>query len=304
MQTSSFDAVLTCFNAEKTIGAAIHSILNQSIPLKRIIIIDDCSTDKSVDVILAYQAENPQIYLINNPINEGQSVCRNLGVSFSTSEFIVFFDDDDVSSPQRISAHKLMFERGSDINFVSSKIQYLGDYSRLCTNSEYLGSLEIGALTRLLLLGKSMEKGLVLQMPASTSAVSREAFQLVGGYDPVLRRLEDVDLALRFSGNSKIFGFSSDELVLRLATNSDDKGSGRDIFFESVILSRYRKFLSHKELKGALLHTETRRLYFSQKYFDLLIHLLSHPFYFLNKMTLSLAPARRMLHDFRKAITE
>ncbi len=127
----NFDAVLTCYNAENTIALAIESILNQTIPLSKIFIIDDNSTDNSFQILEHYKKFNKQIQLIRNDLNVGQSVSRNLGVSQSQSDFIIFFDDDDISSPNRVEAHKLMFENGADISFVSSRIVYSGTYSRL-----------------------------------------------------------------------------------------------------------------------------------------------------------------------------
>jgi glycosyltransferase involved in cell wall biosynthesis len=299
----NFDAVLTCYNAENTIALAIESILNQTIPLSKIFIIDDNSTDNSFQILEHYKKFNKQIQLIRNDLNVGQSVSRNLGVSQSQSDFIIFFDDDDISSPNRVEAHKLMFENGADISFVSSRIVYSGTYSKLCINSKHLGKCEIEEMAQLLLLGRPLESGLVLQIPACTSAVSRKAFDFIGGYDPDLRRLEDVDLALKFSLHGKTFGFSSDMLVSRFATFSSDKGSGLDMLFEVTILERFAIYLTNIQFERALIHAKSRKLYFSRRFFALSIHLIKNPRYLLKICAGSLVPFRRVLHDLRKALS-
>ena len=296
----SYCAVLTVFNAEYTVGRAIQSILDQSLPPTEIFVIDDNSQDNSRQIVRDFVDRDPRIALIENKTNFGQSQNRNVGVFKSKSDFVVFFDDDDQSLPGRALEHSKMFQSGASISFVSSEIRYMNGYSVQARNAEYSGILDFQKLVRKLLLGEVNESYADLSIPASTLAVRTKEFKTVGGFDPGLRRLEDVDLALKYAQSRQVFGFSSSLLVDRYSTLSMSKGNGIDMKFESLLLNRYRGQLIHSEYVFAQKHCRTRQLYFSKQYPSLFLHLLMNPDYSLNILKKPRTFIRRLVHDYRR----
>lgn len=295
-----YDAVLTCFNAEKTIERALEGILCQTLPASRIIVIDDCSTDGSVELVKSIAQINHRITLVVQEFNNGQSFCRNFGARLSDSNFIVFFDDDDVALSGRALEHARMFEVGAAISYVSSKILYPNGYCVRVSNSEFVSKLDVQELSKKLLLGAKRGDSWNIAVPASTLAVRTDVFEKIGGFDPNLRRLEDVDLALKYSSNGEIFLFSSKELVNRYSTISSDKGRGIDMDYELRLLSRYRNHFSSKEFDFAVKHCRTRELYFSTRYLRLAMHLCKHPIYSIKVFGRSSNPLKRVLHDIKR----
>ena len=97
---ATYAAVLTTFNAEKTIERALESILAQSISATEIVIIDDASQDATVKILHSSFNHVPNLTIIVNEKNSGQSFSRNIAAQISTSELLIFFDDDDISHPQ------------------------------------------------------------------------------------------------------------------------------------------------------------------------------------------------------------
>lgn len=89
------DIIIPAYNCEKTIGISIDSILKQNHFVGKIIIIDDCSTDKTRDVILEFQKTVDFILYKQNPQNLGAGNSRNIGLKLSTSRYISFLDSDD-----------------------------------------------------------------------------------------------------------------------------------------------------------------------------------------------------------------
>ncbi len=81
------------YNNSELIKTSIDSVLNQSYQDFELIIIDDCSTDNSIEVINSYS--DNRIRLIQNPINKGCGYCRYIGVKQSKGDFITFLDSDD-----------------------------------------------------------------------------------------------------------------------------------------------------------------------------------------------------------------
>ena len=88
--------VIPVYNSERTIYRCIDSVLCQTYPIYEIIIVDDGSTDKSIELIHQLKAQKN----INNLIliqqeNAGPSTARNRAISFATGHFIAFLDSDD-----------------------------------------------------------------------------------------------------------------------------------------------------------------------------------------------------------------
>ena len=81
---------IPAFNAEKTIELSINSILNQTYPVDELIIIDDKSTDKTVELVKKF----PDVKIIKNEKNLGLGFNRNLGIKNSSNEIVASIDSD------------------------------------------------------------------------------------------------------------------------------------------------------------------------------------------------------------------
>lgn len=86
--------VMPCYNASDYIEEAINSVLNQTYPDVELIIVDDCSTDDSVDKVKGFG--DKRIRLIENAQNSGAAVSRNKAIEAATGRWIAFLDADDV----------------------------------------------------------------------------------------------------------------------------------------------------------------------------------------------------------------
>ena len=84
------------YNKEKYLNSFISSIQNQDLKDFEIILIDDCSTDKSIQKIIEFQKKDKRIKLIKNKKNQGALNSRFKGAMFSKGEYIIFVDSDDI----------------------------------------------------------------------------------------------------------------------------------------------------------------------------------------------------------------
>lgn len=107
MQTISI--IIPVFNAEKYLSECIESILKQTYKEFEVILIDDGSTDQSLNILKKYQKKDYRIRIIHQE-NKGVGVARNNGIDNAKGEFIIFVDADDVlpenSLYDRLSAVK------------------------------------------------------------------------------------------------------------------------------------------------------------------------------------------------------
>ncbi len=106
--------IIPNYNRETLIGETISNLLKQSLPPCEIIIVDDGSTDKSVEIIRSCGAKIKQIQQ-NNP---GAGAARNAGLRAAIGEFIQFQDSDDLFSLNKMAVQaKLLEQTGADIAF-------------------------------------------------------------------------------------------------------------------------------------------------------------------------------------------
>ena len=88
--------VSSVYNKEKYVNSFISSIQNQDLKDFEIILIDDCSTDKSIQKIIEFQKKDKRIKLIKNRKNQGALNSRFKGAMLSKGEYIIFVDSDDI----------------------------------------------------------------------------------------------------------------------------------------------------------------------------------------------------------------
>ena len=93
--------IIPLFNAEKYIGDCFDSILAQTFQNFEVIVVDDCSTDKSCAIVDSYRERfNGRIKLVHTRKNSGSATApRNLGIAYSRGEYLYFMDNDDVIMP-------------------------------------------------------------------------------------------------------------------------------------------------------------------------------------------------------------
>ena len=114
--------IVPMYNAEKYIEQSLNSVLSQTFKDFEIIVVDDCSTDQSVNIVEGIIERNsgedrPKIHLIKNNKNAGgAAVPRNIGMRFSRGKYIAFLDNDDMFTNNAFAElYKTAEETGADV---------------------------------------------------------------------------------------------------------------------------------------------------------------------------------------------
>ena len=112
--------IVAAFNSETTIERCIKSIINQTYLNIEIIIIDDLSTDKTLEKINKFKFKNLKI--ISNDRNLGPSISRNKGIARSNGEYISILDSDDYILPTKIEIQIDFLKKNKDYSIVGSNV--------------------------------------------------------------------------------------------------------------------------------------------------------------------------------------
>jgi glycosyltransferase involved in cell wall biosynthesis len=178
--------IIPVFDGERTIARALDSVLAQTFGNFEVIIVDDGSLDRTVDLVLEYSDERLQ--LIRHPQNRGAAAARNTGIKAARSRWIAFLDADDAWTPEKLRRQVDLLER-------------TGAGGSACLTGHIIHKHGSERTVRLNLTSRSFRSNIFFGCtfsPGSTLMVERTVFDKVGLFDEKLLRLEDWDWLLLF----------------------------------------------------------------------------------------------------------
>lgn len=124
------------FNSSQYIREALDSIINQTYNNLEIIIIDDGSTDKSVEIVKSYN--DSRIRLIQNECNKGIPYTRNLGLKKAKGKYMAIMDSDDISYSTRIERQVEFMEKNNEVDVVGSFYEIFGYKKSKTVKAKYV----------------------------------------------------------------------------------------------------------------------------------------------------------------------
>ena len=275
---------IACFNAEDTIERALESALGQTWSNTDILVVDDHSTDSSRALVEKVIEKNGKVRMLKNDVNRGVGFVRQRIVENAKGDFLAFFDDDDFSGSERI---RVQYEK-----IVSSEKEH-GNQRVVChisgerryPNGYVLPLKAIGSdgrgvpgevlADRLLYLKKEDDFFFGGCSPTCSMMARKSTLMGVGGFDPELRRVEDVDISIRIGLMGGIFVGLKERLFVQYATSASDKSPEKNMQGEIAIVEKNREYLKKKRMFYYARHWPLLRYYhFKSNYILLIITLL------------------------------
>lgn len=135
--SSLVSIVLPAYNATGFISDAIQSVLNQTYQNWKLIVVDDCSTDSTVDVVSFFVENDSRIQLIKSHVHSGgyPSIPRNKGIEVAQGRYIAFLDADDVWEPDKLDSQIALFDGKIPIVF--------SNYQVISKNGERITTIQV-----------------------------------------------------------------------------------------------------------------------------------------------------------------
>tara|TARA_R110002072_G_scaffold221809_1_gene378861 strand:- start:483 stop:1454 length:972 start_codon:yes stop_codon:yes gene_type:complete len=243
---------ITCFNARDTIKRAIESAINQDWPNIEILIVDDCSTDGSIELIEIIKKKHPIISFIKHAVNKGPAGARQTIIDNANGKFIAFFDDDDKSMPERCSIqfqHLKSYEEKTGVKLLACYASGQRIYSNGYTlQINAIGSQNIPPkgyeiADYLLFYGKKKNVFYGAGVPTCALMARKETFIEIGGFDKNFRRVEDVDFAIRLGLAGGHFIGCTEHLYIQYSTQAQDKSPEKNLENEIQLAEKYKDYL-------------------------------------------------------------
>ena len=202
--------VCLCYNHEHFIRKSVESVLNQSYKNIEVIIVDDCSTDNSRQVIQDIVEEYPQVKILLLDENIGNTKAFNKGLALSSGDFIIDLATDDILLEDRVKIGVEEFEKYDDSYGVNFSNAINIDQDGNVFNYHYSVDAEGNAITKPPQgdLYKELIQKYFICSP--TMMVKRSVFERLNGYDENLA-YEDFDFWVR---SARYFNYCYTDKVL------------------------------------------------------------------------------------------
>jgi glycosyltransferase involved in cell wall biosynthesis len=236
--------VIPTYNRANRVMQTLDSIFAQTYSYFEVIVVDDGSTDNTIQVLEEYKQQTPRkeiAFTIVRQANAGAPVARNKGLSMAKGEYIVFFDSDDLMLPNRIEEQiSLMLEENTDCcacGYITSskQEQYI---PHIIDNRGVLYSYVRGNL-----------------QGSTQSWVFKKTLVIsVGGYDEQLVCRQDCDLVFRIIARNPKLSIVKKALSVFIDHNENErimkKMANNLTAYESINRYRYKILdycIQHKE---------------------------------------------------------
>lgn len=178
--------IVPVYNRENLVGKTIESILAQTYEKVEVIVVNDGSTDGSLDVLKVYGDRYPGKIVIVDQQNTGQVRARNNGIQYSQGEYIAFLDSDDTWEREKLAKQLPLFK--GDIGLVYSGINEVDPDGRILNTVPCEQGMR-GDIYKQLLIKNRLTGGTVV--------LSRKALTAVGLFDETFEAAENWDLWIR-----------------------------------------------------------------------------------------------------------
>lgn len=201
LDMTRISTIIPAHNAEAFIRETLDSALAQTHPDQEIIVVDDGSTDRTVEIAQTY---GDRLQVIRQQ-NAGPAAARNAGARLASGEWLAFLDADDIWVPEKLE-RQIGACNGCDIAY-SDRLHFGPAAARVCRRQSDVAALPAGDIFEHLVLGNCVT--------LSSLLIRKRLFEDLGGFDedPDLRAVEDWEFLIRCAAAGHHFSLCPDALV-------------------------------------------------------------------------------------------
>ena len=194
--------IMAAFNEEDCIENSLKSLINQTYKNWELIIIDDGSSDRTLEIIQRFQDLDDRVFLYSNPQNSGLAQSLNSAVEKTDGDYIARADADDISVPERLEKQVDFMLQNPSIDIAGSAAYLTNNYHQKGISKPALSHHEISNLP--FLKTKVIHPSVIMK---------NSFFEKFGYYDCNLKRSEDKELWIRAIKNGARFANLEEPLI-------------------------------------------------------------------------------------------
>lgn len=215
MDIQLVSVIIPTFNRRQWIGACLDSVRAQTYPHVETLVIDDCSTDGTVEWLRA-EPQYAFAKIHQQPKNGGASIARNDGIKMASGELIVFIDSDDLLAPNHIETAVGVFQSQPNVGLFACDSTIIGTEGEVLFAGKTWHEIQSEIKRYPVRTGPRTLKDVFLFsniFPGFT--LPKAVFEKLGGFDQSLFPMDDYDLMLRVAGAGYHIYYQHEPLALR-----------------------------------------------------------------------------------------
>ncbi len=185
--------ITASYNHAAYVGAALESVQRQGYDAWELLVADDASTDQTLEVLASY-AQDARIRVFPFRVNREYHM-RNFAAGQARGDYLAFLNSDDVFLPGKLQRQVELLQANPQVAAVFTHVQCVDEKGRQRAGHDLERVFAVDNRTRLQWLRRFFLAGNCLCI--SSAMVRRECFQDVGGFNPLLIQIADLDLWIR-----------------------------------------------------------------------------------------------------------
>ena len=229
-----FSIVIPLYNKENYIEKTLQSVFNQSYSNYEVIIVNDGSTDKSIDVVNQFSNENIKII---NQTNQGASSARNQGIAEASNQWIALLDADDIWLKNHLK------ELEKTINLLPKADMVGNAYEIILHKTFHKKPIYSKSLPCVPAYIDDYFSYSLIDRLFITPAIAfkKNRFESVDGFDSSIISGEDTEFISRFAINF-ILGYNPNITVINLKETENNLSTLKDIYARTAFLNKLKKY--------------------------------------------------------------
>ncbi len=240
--------IMSVYNGELYVKETIKSVINQSYKNWELIIVDNCSTDKTIDILNNFQSINDNIKVYVTEFNSGgPAIPRNIGIKKTKGKYLAFLDSDDIWYENKLTIQLDYIKKYNLVCSLSNKIDEKG----LMIYEQSTVSDQLIDLSALVMRNKIVHSSVVVHKNLFLSIMFDE--------DKLLNGLEDINAYRRY-----------------LALQSNGVLIGRPLISNRVLSSSLGSEIKGEKRLAKGIYSLVKSMIVTDRYDGILICLLSH----------------------------
>ncbi len=201
MTDPKISVIMPVFNGEKYLREAIESILNQSFTDFEFIIVNDGSTDDTLEIIKNYK--DIRMKIINNEKNIGLTKSLNNSIIIATGQYIARQDADDISLPNRFEEQVQYLDENPEVMLLGTSVYLIDEFGKIEERRMILTKPNLKSF----LQGNQFNHG--------TTMFRRKTIDTLGGYNELFKYCQDYELWIRITKNYEVRNLRQTLYMLR-----------------------------------------------------------------------------------------
>lgn len=215
--------IIPTFNYGRYLQDALESLQKQTFLQWECIVVDDCSTDHTQEVVQSFVAKDSRFLYHRLPLNSGVSAARNAGIAISKGNFIQLLDADDAIAPEKLEVQVKYLNQFPDVDLVYSDFFHFTESLDFSSKGEYAADEKLQGSSEVVL--KRLLRGNVFRM--NTLLMRRKVFD-GGQFIPEFRAVEDWEFWMRCAVKGFQYAYLDDRKALS-AVRVNPNGLSKDL---------------------------------------------------------------------------